>query len=169
MGGGLTVILLDTSSSMALPVGNRRRADVLADILGALPVTAGIRRVSFNSVVTEIGADAWPEPGGGTALAQALTFAAAMNPAHVVIISDGEPDNADAAMAAARDLGARGCQIETYFCGDERCHAATAFLRALAWCSHDGLGRMAVADLTQPKLLEGELRLALTHATGPPP
>ena len=164
MEGDGTVILLDTSSSMALPVGNRRRADVLADILKALPAGAAIRRVSFNSIVTEVaGKEAWPEPGGGTALASALTFAAGLRPARVIVISDGEPDNAEAALAVARDLGAGGCHIETYFCGDERAHEATAFLRALAWCSHDGFGRTAVADLSRPELLEGELRLALRY------
>jgi len=155
-----TVILLDTSGSMAWTVGTRRRIDVLADILKAIPPRSDVRRVSFNSVVTEIDNDL-PEPGGGTALADALTFAATTNPDHVIVISDGEPDNAEEAIAAARKLGP--CRIETYFCGDEAHHEAIAFLRALAWCSADGLGVAAIADLTQPQRLAEDLRLALTH------
>jgi hypothetical protein len=54
------------------------------------------------------------------------------------------------------------CQISAYFCGDERNHVAVAFLRSLAWCSSDGLGRTAVADLANPKRLTDDIRLALT-------
>jgi hypothetical protein len=156
-----SVVLLDTSTSMAEPIGSRRRIDVLADILHqVLPATLGVRLFAFSSAVREIERHApLPEPEGGTALHLALAHAASLAPARVVVISDGEPDDADAALAAARELG---CEIITYFAGDERNHAAVAVLRALAWCSADGLGHAAVADLRAPDRLAGELRLLLT-------
>jgi hypothetical protein len=76
-----------------------------------------------------------------------------------VIISDGEPLDADAALTTARSLG---CQIATFFAGDEKNHDAVAFLRALAWCSADGLGDAGVADLCDPRRLAADLRLLLT-------
>jgi hypothetical protein len=54
------------------------------------------------------------------------------------------------------------CTIVTYFAGNDDNHAAVAFLRALAWCSADGLGHAAVTDLRAPDRLAGELRLLLT-------
>jgi hypothetical protein len=157
-------ILLDTSSSMAEPVGGRRRIDVLADILRQiLPTVPDARLIAFSSVVTEIESGApVPEPGGGTDLAAALEYAAHLRPRRIVIISDGEPNDSEAAITAARALR---CAIVTYYVGDERNHASVAFLRALAWCSADGLGDTRIADLRDPKKLVGELHLFLT---GPP-
>jgi hypothetical protein len=50
----------------------------------------------------------------------------------------------------------------TYYAGDERSHTSVAFLRALAWCSTDGIGDTRIADLRDPKKLAGELQLLLT-------
>jgi hypothetical protein len=158
------LILLDTSGSMSEPVGSRRRIDVLADILRqVLPATPGARLIAFSSIPHEIESGApLPEPGGGTDLAAALNYAGRFHPNRVVVISDGEPTDADAALAAARALG---CPIGTYYAGDEKNHAATSFLRMLAWSSPDGLGDTRVADLADPKKLAADLRLLLL--TGP--
>jgi hypothetical protein len=157
-----SVVLLDTSSSMAELVGAQRRIDVLHSILATvLPparATSDVRLVAFNSVVRELDGARVPEPAGGTALHLALEFVAPMRPVQVIVISDGEPYDPEAALRAARALD---CHIVTYFCGDERNHAAVAFLRALAWCSRDGFGQAAVSDLRDPARLTAELRLAL--------
>jgi hypothetical protein len=157
-----TILLLDTSSSMAEPVGSRRRIDVLGDILRQIvPTAPGARLIAFSSTVREIEPGApLPEPGGSTDLAAALTYIGSLQPQRIVVISDGEPNEPDAALAAARALG---CAIATYYAGGERNHAAVAFLRALAWCSGDGLGDTRIADLRDPQKLAGELqRLLLT-------
>ncbi len=158
-----SVVLVDTSSSMCEPVGSRvrRRIDVLRDILEAvLPVTPAARLIAFDSIVREIdGAAALPEPSGGTMLHNALDFIAPLHPQQLILISDGEPQDAEAALTAARKLH---CVIRTYFCGDERNHAAIAFLRALSWRSSDGFGQAVVSDLRKPEKLAGALRLALT-------
>jgi hypothetical protein len=78
----------------------------------------------------------------------------------VIVISDGEPDDPQAAITAARALR---CVISTYFCGDERNRAAMAFLRTLALCSRGGVGPARLGDLRQPVKLAGELRLLLLN------
>lgn len=153
------IILLDTSISMDMAVAGRRRIDVLSDILKVImPGVPTARLFAFDSVVRELDGTTLPLLGGGTALGEALKFIASMRPTQVVVISDGEPDNMEEALDAGRALN---CQIATYFCGDETNHAAVAFLRSLAWCSGDGLGRTAVADLGNPAKLTVDLRLAL--------
>jgi hypothetical protein len=154
------VILLDVSSSMAELIGSRRRIDVLGDILKqVLPAAAGARLVAFNSTVFEVQSDApLPQPAGSTELHSALQHVAPWKPCRVVVISDGEPSQPEAALAAARALG---CEIVTYFAGDESNHAATAFLRALSWCSADGIGHTGVVDLRKPERLTAELKLQL--------
>jgi hypothetical protein len=152
-------VLVDVSGSMSEPVGRQRRIDVLADILRDV-FAAGARLFAFAGTVHEIEpSGTLPEPGGGTALDQALDHVALLAPKRVIVISDGEPDDRGAALVAARRLH---CEIVTYYAGDERDHAAIAFLRALAWCSADGLGHAVVSDLRDPPKLVAELKLRLT-------
>jgi hypothetical protein len=160
------VILLDTSGSMAAPVGTRRRIDILGDILAAvLPTAPGTRLLSFNSITTELDNAVTeqgmnlPEPGGGTALDGALAYVSPLNPRRLIVISDGEPDDPRAAIAAGRALG---CVIHTYYCGDDGNRAAIAFLRNLALCSKGGIGRAQVGDLTEPARITSEIRHLLT-------
>jgi hypothetical protein len=100
-----------------------------------------------------------PEPEGGTNLAGALIHIRPLRPRRVIVISDGEPNDPEAALAAARALATH---VASYFCGDENNFAAIAFLRALSWCSADGVGQARVADLRHPERLAAELRLLLT-------
>jgi hypothetical protein len=160
----VSIILVDVSASMAEPVGDRRRCDVLDEILRqVLPASQDARVFAFSELVQEIERGARvPVPGGGTALHTALTYIAPFQPMQVVVLSDGEPNDAEAALAVARTLS---CNFVTYFCGDERNHTAVAFLRALAWTSSNGIGHAAVIDLHYPDKLVAELRLQLT--TGP--
>jgi hypothetical protein len=157
-----TVILVDTSGSMNEPAGTRRRIDVMADIFKTVLPTAptGTRLFGFDSVVRELDPDSpLPEPGGATMLHTTLEHVAPLHPRQVIIISDGAPSDTEAALAAARALE---CHITTHYAGDERDHAAIAFLHALSWCSSDGLGRATVADLAHPDRLAADLKLALT-------
>jgi hypothetical protein len=150
---------------MALPVGARRRIDVLGDILAAvLPNTPGTRLFSFNSVCTELPEAITvhgvhlPEPGGSTALHAALETIAPLHPNPLLIISDGEPDDGKAALAAASNLH---CVIQTFYCGDESNRAAVSFLRDLALCSKGGVGRLRISNLTKPEQLADDIRLLL--------
>jgi hypothetical protein len=151
--------LLDASGSMDLPVGDRRRIDILADILRqVLPATPDARLVAFSdSVVPVASADRLPEPGGGTRLDRAFEHIAPWRPRRVILVSDGEPSDRAAALRAARMLG---CPIDAFHAGPEDDRGAIAFLRNLCLCGH-GVGRATVADLRYPAKLAGELRLLL--------
>jgi hypothetical protein len=114
-----TIIALAVSGSMAFPVTlDSRRIDVLranpATILPAVPDT---RLIAFNDDVFPLEpGQAVPEPAGGTALHLALERVAATRCEHVVVVTDGEPNDKHAAVAAGRKLD---CRISTYFCGEE--------------------------------------------------
>jgi hypothetical protein len=156
------LILLDTSSSMALPVGSRRRIDVLAEILASvLPATPAVRLFSFNSAVTELDNAVsehgihLPEPDGSTGLDHAIEHIASLHPNPLIVISDGEPDDARAALDAA---GGLNCVIQTFYCGDESNRAAIAFLRDLALCSRGGVGRLRIGNLAKPEQVATDLR-----------
>src|SRR3954454_19197901 len=95
--------ILDCSGSMAEPVGRQRRIDVLQTILDRiLPAAPGACLIAFASipVVLDRGARL-PEPGGSTALHLALEVAAGLQPEQVIVITDGEPNDPDAALEAA--------------------------------------------------------------------
>jgi hypothetical protein len=155
-----SIVLLDCSSSMDLPVGERRRIDILADILHqVLPTTPGARLFAFNDTVSPVAsADRLPQPDGGTELHSALEQIAPWRPRRVILISDGEPSDRAAALRAARMLS---CPIDAFHAGPEDDRAAIAFLRNLCLCGR-GVGRATVADLRNPAKLAGELRLLLT-------
>jgi hypothetical protein len=156
---GLPVILIDCSGSMDLPVGDRRRIDLLADTLRlVLPDTPDARLVAFNDTVSPVAsADRLPEPDGGTALHHAFEHIAPWRPGRLIVISDGEPDDRAAALRAARMLN---CPIDAFHAGPKDDRAAIAFLRNLCLCGR-GVGRATVADLRNPAKLAGELRLLL--------
>jgi|SRR4051812_28804569 len=155
------IILADTSGSMAFPVtADKRRIDVLRTILATiLPAAPGTALAAFSDAVVPLEpGQILPEPSGSTALHLALEHVRAMQPEHVIVVSDGEPNDKTAAIAAARALG---CRISTYYCGEESNRAATSFLRTLALCSRHGVGRALLGDLRKPEKLAGELRLLL--------
>lgn len=154
-----TVILIDASSSMDTPVmGGKRRIDLLSAILENV-LTPGMHLVAFSDTLVPLEpGQRLPEPGGSTAMHLALEHAATLSPKSVIVISDGQPDDDKAALAAARALK---CIISTFYCGDESDRRAISFLRSLALCSRGGVGRPQIADLRKPEKLTGELRLLL--------
>jgi len=129
-GGKAHVILCDVSSSMSESAGGAlRRIDHLNLALDQL------RRPDIDVAAFSTGA-AWvpvgarlPSPSGGTALEMGLDLIASRNPAHTLVISDGEPNQPAAALDAAKRLPG---VINVLFCGDERNLVAVEFMRALA-------------------------------------
>ena len=85
----------------------------------------------------------------------AIEQVASLHPNPLIVISDGEPDDARAALDAVISLG---CVIQTFYCGDETNRAAISFLRDLALRSRGGIGRMRIGNLAKPEQLAADLR-----------
>lgn len=92
------------------------------------------RVIAFADQTRELGqSESMPEPGStcgsGTDVARAIRHATKLNPARTILISDGSPNNADAAFEAAEQLPGI---LETIFVGDENDTRAKAFMREIA-------------------------------------
>jgi hypothetical protein len=127
------VVLLDTSGSMAETAdGGLLRIEVLREALewALQAVQAHPILIAFSSTPKKIASPRdLPVPSGGTALEKALAMAGAKGPAKTIVISDGEPDDADVALAAAAVISG---SIDTIYCGPDDGVEAKAFLKALA-------------------------------------
>jgi hypothetical protein len=165
-----TVALVDTSGSMAQREGSRRRIDLLADVLQqVLAADPAIRIIAFASIPEELtGAEPGrnlrlPEPCGSTALHLAFERAAqGPRPNRLVVISDGSPDDPQAALAAAKALAP--VIIDAYYVGPDDEHAAIGFMRALSFAG----GRPGVSglrSLARPEALAAEIRLRLGRSS----
>jgi hypothetical protein len=161
---GRPVILVDVSSSMATrdSGSDQRRIDqlraVLAEVLCSAP---DARIVAFCSIVVELPRPEvvpdvqLPEPGGSTDVAAALDYVGdGVKPNRLVVLSDGQPDDAAAAFAAARRLAP--VTIDTFYVGLESDFGAIGFMRSLTFMG----GRPGVAvvrSLARPKQLATEI------------
>lgn len=136
------VVLADVSSSMAEPAGRRRKIDILQD---ALATPAGSEIVAFGGGVTPLRAGQMlPEPSGSTPLHLALEHCAQICATDILVVSDGHPDDARAALAVADRLHAR---IDVIYCGPETDHAGIDFMRRLA----RGGGAARHSNMAQPQ------------------
>jgi Mg-chelatase subunit ChlD len=162
------VILLDTSGSMAFPESGGQRIDIATEILRlTLNKTPTARVVIFNALPMElvglgptIGSLKLPPPDGSTALHLALNLIGKMTPkpTRVVVISDGQPDDGEAALRSGRALAP--CAISAFHIGPDNDAVAIAFLRELA--SAGGVqGVSGVRSLTDPSALADEIVLLL--------
>ena len=160
-----TVVLVDVSESMNRPAtGEQRRIDVLSTILKHVLLPA-MPLIAFNGQVHPLEhGQRLPEPSGGTLMGLALDHAGRLSPRRVIIISDGQPADDKATLAAARALQ---CAISTFYCGEETDRAAVSFMKRLALCSKGGVGRPLIADLRKPEQITSELRLLLTGPAAP--
>lgn len=155
--GTAQVILLDVSGSMADLAGGRRKIEILRDALAAtLPASPGATLIAFASRPEPLASlAALPEPHGGTALHLALDAAAVHRPRHTLVVSDGQPDDAQAALDAAERLTGR---IDVIYVGSDSDAAAVAFMRRLARTGGGSAVVHDVAKRTPPALLAQEIR-----------
>ena len=121
-----SVLVLDTSESMAqaLAVGGTR-IDALRDVVRLLHEDHPVPLVRFggydNAWSTQAtvsvlnSANDIPEPEGGTPLHIAINFVHVEGATHIVLVTDGEPDNRTAALEAA---GRFGGVIDVFYVGD---------------------------------------------------
>lgn len=158
--GGM--LLVDVSGSMGEMAGARRKVDILGEALAwTLAEMPGMDRVAFAAVPRPLRADEpLPEPAGGTAMHLALRHARSEQAGHVMVISDGAPDDKAVALSEARAIVQSGATISTLYVGRDEDRTAIAFMAELASlgggraCRHD-IVRLGSARLAQT------LRLAL--------
>jgi hypothetical protein len=146
--GNETLILVDVSGSMSEPVGagsnSPRKITVLQRALHrALHLKIpSPPLIAFASIATEVSHFSdLPEPAGGTAMHLALEMAIGHKPRHTLVISDGHPDDPEAALSVAARLSGI---IDVIYIGPDNDAEAIAFMRALA---RAGAGRVVVHDL----------------------
>lgn len=152
-----TAILVDVSFSM----GDRlmrggRKIDVLRNVIGELsnagllsqcPLVAfGLPTGSGVGLVTRI-----PEPEGGTPLGEAIEYGRLMGANHLIVISDGQPNNQHLATSEAQQFQG---PIDVFYCGDPG-DAGEAFLKSIARMTS---GACETISLDQPKQLESKLK-----------
>lgn len=141
--GTATVVLADVSGSMGEPAGHGLKIDVLREALAqAVPPDAVI--IAFSSLPRVIDSPAHlPYPGGGTALHLALDEAARQRPRNTLAITDGRPDQPEAALQRATALPGT---LDVIYCGPDDDDEAIEFVRRLAAA---GAGRAHVHDIRQ--------------------
>jgi len=142
-GRGLTptsALLLDTSSSMSSHIGaNQTKISELRKLANGF---TDVRRFHFGSAVEELKpSDAVPEPAGGTNLALAFTEVKKAGVTHVVLITDGQPDDARSALYEAR-----GLRVDVFYVGPD---PQPPFLADLARVTGGSYGKATLTALKE--------------------
>ena len=125
------LIVADISGSMEESIGglsvtkHQHLEIALADIRRTHP---SAKVIVFNSFVQLFTGTKVPCPTGATNLAGALEFAQSFRPKKTVIISDGLPDDEQ---AAKKEAGKLTGVVDTIYCGPDG-HPAIEFLRSLS-------------------------------------
>lgn len=100
---GQAVILADVSDSMQDLVGeNQRKIDILREAVAVARSKSSARLMVFSDQAREV--ESIPEPGANTNLTAGLKAALAHDPGVTLVISDGQPDRPDEALAIARQF-----------------------------------------------------------------
>jgi hypothetical protein len=152
---GQLVILADISASMGGPAsGGQRKIDVLRQaVVGAIQQVQA-RLFVFSKGAREVRANAIPEPEDNTNLAAGLDAVRQLDPGVTLVISDGQPDNAGAALESARQF--RGA-IDVLYVGPESDTAAIQFMRQLARIGGGDVRVHDVAKLGNAQQLLGHI------------
>lgn len=150
---GQAVILADISASMYAPAwGGQRKIDVLREAVAGAMRQAAARLFVFSADVREV-CDV-PEPEHNTNLVAALRAARQLDPGVTLVISDGQPDNAAAAIEEARQF--RGA-IDVLYIGPESDRAAIEFMKRLAAAAGGDVRTHDVARLGNAQQLLGHI------------
>lgn len=145
-GRATTVVLADVSGSMESPAwGGRTKHALLREAIGEVMQRNRHELIAFSSgAELLLGAQYLPRPGGNTALHLGLQAARQRDPGRILLISDGEPDNEAASLAAVSDFGG---VIDVLYIGPDANRAAIIFLQKLAKHGH---GQYQSSDIARP-------------------
>jgi len=154
---GQDICVADMSGSMREPaIEGKSRFECLKIALETH--AARLQLLAFNNRVWECSPADLDNPSGGTALHSALQHARALEPIHVLVICDGEPNNPQAAIDEAA-LIAANCVIDALYIGpmDDAHEQGRHFMSDLA---EVGRGRYIEFDM------RGATQLQLTQRVG---
>lgn len=153
-----TWFLLDTSGSMAgvtNPSSTTRKIDALRRLVRDLTQTVRCPMLQFDDTCEIVVDGLITEPRGSTRLTEAIQFAQGRHATHLILISDGCPDNPASALAAAR---AFRHPIDVFYVGRPG-DGGDRFLAELAAASG---GKSQTIGLADTKLLTSAIRGLLT-------
>src|SRR5262245_12590486 len=154
-GARRSLLLIDTSSSIGDRIrSGERRIDALRKVVRMVKAEKNVPTAAFGRFYSSDGSfqlvrvvEDVPEPEGMTPLAEAIDFGRREGATHLVVVTDGEPDNEQRALAAAQ---AFANPIDVFFVGDAP-SAGERFAQRLAQLTGGTFGN---ADLgTQQKQL----------------
>jgi hypothetical protein len=138
------LIVADISGSMGSPaIAALPRIECVRQALAPFKGRAHV--IAFNDSIHEVDCDAIPDPAGGTDLAKALDFVIGLEPLHVLVMCDGQPNIKQAALDSCARL-AEQCIIDTLYIGPPSHDRDIAFMRELAAVGH---GRAMTFDLSE--------------------
>lgn len=155
-----SLLLIDTSSSMRDPLRTgKRRIDALREVVrilrddhpvpiaafGRFPSATGTYGFETVMIVEDV-----PEPAGMTPLADAIRFGHREGATHLVVVTDGEPDDEHDAYAAATEFAN---PIDVFYVGDPNGPGAR-FAARLAKMTG---GTSGTSDLAEPKQLQTKI------------
>ena len=150
---GKIVILADVSDSMGGPAsGGQRKIDVLREAVGVAMRSSPALLYVFSASVRE--STGIPEPESSTNLAQALREVHKLDPGVTLVISDGQPDNKQLAIDAAKMF--KGA-IDVLYIGPESDLAAISFMKRLAKAADGHFRTYDVARLGNSPALLGHI------------
>ncbi len=154
--GPLMVLCCDCSGSMWGEVNGKRAIDWLREAVARMQdeaKTAGTRvaLVCFNNAAW-LAQSITDDPYGGTAMDAGLKECARLNPAKVIVVSDGEPNDPEAALSAARECPG---VIDMIYVGIDGNKHAIEFMNKLVKI---GAGAGVVRELGKASELLGTLR-----------
>lgn len=146
-------ICADTSGSMASPAfEGKKRIECLREAV--TPFAGRVQVIAFPGGTWSYSfcsADEIPNAVGGTPMTEAFNKLLELEPLHILVVSDGQPDRKSTALEAAGKL-AEQCVIDVLYIGPEDPDAIT-FMQELARMGH---GRYSKFDLNnQSPLLLG--------------
>jgi hypothetical protein len=153
------LIVADLSSSMVhIAFGGKSRYECLC--LAVKDFTGRASVLAFNNRVFEVECNDLPHPSGSTKLHLALHRAVELTPLHVLVISDGVPDNQEWALGETALL-AEQCVVDALYVGPANEVYAEKFMRELARIGH---GRYAAFNMEEhtPKMLEQKVGAMLS-------
>ena len=148
-----SLLLVDASGSMADTIRKtgERKIDALRKVVDGLRETHPVPVAAFGCYgepVTVV--DRVPEPQGGTPLDLAIDFGREQGATHLIVVTDGEPNDEGAAFAAARAFGG---QIDVFYVGNGN-DSGSRFAQQLARMTG---GTCGVTDLGETKQLQSRI------------